>query len=284
MSKYTTQLRFICESLAGCTESSEDFNTVINTARPLLFNFTYPFFTDDETLIEQHPELSGYKENLEKKIIYHYYLREIGQETVGVFKLFLQRELNEIMPYYNQLYLSTLLDYNPLTNNDGYEDVSRSKTGENEHSNTENSTTNNTGNSHSETTTDTTVNGSESTTGNTKTTEKIHDTPQNNVGGTANNYLSQVNESETDATSETTTETTTHSTSETDGNTSSETVYEKQGQDNGEFTESETSNRHIYGKHGGTDYADLVKKYRDTFLNIDLMIINDLDDLFLHLW
>ena len=68
MSKYTTQLRFICESLAGCTESSEDFNTVINTARPLLFNFTYPFFTDDENLIEQHPELSGYKENLEKKI------------------------------------------------------------------------------------------------------------------------------------------------------------------------------------------------------------------------
>ena len=44
----------------------------------------------------------------------HYYTREIGFETVGLWKLKLQTKLNEIMPYYNKLYETELLKYNPL--------------------------------------------------------------------------------------------------------------------------------------------------------------------------
>lgn len=41
---------------------------------------------------------------LEQKIIDHYYFRQIGQETVGRFKHYLRARMNEIMPYFVQLY------------------------------------------------------------------------------------------------------------------------------------------------------------------------------------
>lgn len=42
--------------------------------------------------------------------------------------------------------------------------------------------------------------------------------------------------------------------------------------------------RHVYGKMGSTPYADLILKYRKTLLNIDMLIIQQLGDLFLNLW
>ena len=56
----------------------------------------------------------SYRETLNNKIITHYWMREIGAETAGLFKLYLNRTMGEIMPYYNQLYKSTQLDFDPL--------------------------------------------------------------------------------------------------------------------------------------------------------------------------
>lgn len=56
----------------------------------------YPIF--DET----------YRPGLNKKIIQHYWNREIGQETEFLFKFAMGRKMNEIMPRYNQLYLTEL--------------------------------------------------------------------------------------------------------------------------------------------------------------------------------
>lgn len=104
MSKYTTELRFICENLCGYTESQglSKVEEIISKSAPLIFDFDYPIFDDN------------YKIPLEKKIIRHFYLREIGFETLGLWKLKLNDKLNEIMPYYNQLYESELLKFNPL--------------------------------------------------------------------------------------------------------------------------------------------------------------------------
>ena len=55
---------------------------------------------------------------LEKKIIEHYYFRQIGFETVGRFKFELNTRLREIMPRYNKLYKTTLFKYNPIHNYD----------------------------------------------------------------------------------------------------------------------------------------------------------------------
>lgn len=53
---------------------------------------------------------------LEKKIIEHYYFRQIGFETVGRFKFMLNTRLREIMPRMNKLYKTTLFKYNPIEN------------------------------------------------------------------------------------------------------------------------------------------------------------------------
>lgn len=53
---------------------------------------------------------------LEKKIIEHYYFRQIGFETVGRFKFYLNARLREIMPRMNKLYKTTIYKYNPIEN------------------------------------------------------------------------------------------------------------------------------------------------------------------------
>lgn len=53
----------------------------------------------------------SYRNVLNDKIKNHYLFREIGQETPGRFKHYLDTKLNEIMPYYNQLYQTTLQNY-----------------------------------------------------------------------------------------------------------------------------------------------------------------------------
>ena len=49
MSKYTTELRFICETYAG-ESSSKGYNSVeeiIELARPKLFDFPYDIFDEE---------------------------------------------------------------------------------------------------------------------------------------------------------------------------------------------------------------------------------------------
>lgn len=41
---------------------------------------------------------------------------------------------------------------------------------------------------------------------------------------------------------------------------------------------------HVFGKMPGKSYSKLLQEFRDTFLNIDLMIIRELSDLFFGLW
>lgn len=105
MSKYTTEVRFICESSANLTESTgfNDVEDVLNKSWNKIFS-DFPIFDED------------YRAELCKKILRHYYTREICCETVGRWKLFLADRMRNIMPYYNQLYQSTLLTIEPLIN------------------------------------------------------------------------------------------------------------------------------------------------------------------------
>ena len=56
----------------------------------------------------------NYREVLNKKIIDEYYFREIGVETPARLKHHLNHTMDMIMPYYNQLYESELLEIDPL--------------------------------------------------------------------------------------------------------------------------------------------------------------------------
>lgn len=118
MSKYTTELRYICESYAGLKDVGDysDISEVIEKSRPKIFDFDYP--------IQQ-----THKVELETKILTHYYTREIAHETVGRWRLALRSKMQDIMPYYYQLYDSVDNHiYNPLED----VDVTRTKNTESE--------------------------------------------------------------------------------------------------------------------------------------------------------
>ena len=63
-----------------------------------LFDFDYMFYCDDEEI----------RQNFENKFQDTYMFHEIGQETVVRFKHYLRTKLNNIMPYYRQLYETEL--------------------------------------------------------------------------------------------------------------------------------------------------------------------------------
>lgn len=101
-----------------------------------MFDFDYDFYTDNQDI----------KQSFETKFIDTYLFNEIGQETVARFKHFLKRRLNNIMPYYKQLYETELrtkeIDF--MLNKDLTETFERIVEGEN--TSNVNSNSNNTSN------------------------------------------------------------------------------------------------------------------------------------------
>lgn len=253
MSKYTTEVRFICENSAGLSESegADNIDSILDKCWNKVFNFDFPIFDEN------------YRQVLCRKILKHYYTREIAHETVGRWKLAMNAKLNEIMPYYNQLYKSELLEFNPF-----YDvELTRSREG----SGTSNKTSNNT-----ETNSGTTKNvSSGSSTNNTDTLNRFSDTPQNSMDtqGIADSVplttVTKVNEDNT--TTNESTDTLTRNDSKTGNGTENINNTDK-------YIET------VKGKQGTENYSSLLKKFRETFLNIDMMIIEDCSDCFFTLW
>ena len=136
MSKFTTEVRWICETFASRSNPDIDLDVaspteIITAAAPQVFNFKFPMYDE------------GYRLPLEVKILRHFYTREIGEETVALWKLRLEDRLNIIMPYYNELYKSALLKFNPLYDVDYTKEGRRSGTGTTENSTSEHIVTNN---------------------------------------------------------------------------------------------------------------------------------------------
>lgn len=269
MSKYTTEVRYICESKAGLSSSvgANIVDTIIENSRTKIFNFNYPIF--DET----------YRPILEKKILKHYYTREIGLETVGLWQLKLNTVMNEIMPYYNKLYKSELIEFNPLYDTD----LKTVRTvEENTTKDSTKDSTNVTDNNNSVTiNNDNTKHGESESTINQK--NLYSDTPQNGITDVeSGNYL-------TNATIDNT------STNGTQNGTShSESVSENEGKtnivDHGTVKDvalnMEDYVENITGKSGGDSFSKRLIQFRETFLNIDLMVVEDkkICDLFMMLW
>lgn len=307
MSKYTTQVRFICETAAGLNESEGQTSVkqVIAAAIPSVFDFDFPIFDE------------SYRNVLETKILKHYYTREIGLETVGLWKLKLDTKLNEIMPFYNQLYKSELLEFNPFYDVDLTRDHNLKKEETTKQDATEKGTTEKTGNIDDNTHTETNDNqNSESTTdlqnttgsiskeqlGATKTHyDKYSDTPQGSLQNVQNDtYLTNARmindtDSQTGETTvsgndtskgTTTANTNADGTSDTERNISTNDSEEKSVSQNVNKNLSSIDDyiEHVKGKNGGVSYSAMLNEFRTTFLNIDMQIIDELSDLFMNLW
>ena len=242
MSKYTTEVRFICESKAGLSDSVgfNQIDDVISNSWNKIFD-NFPIFDE------------SYRSVLCSKILKHYYTREISAETVGLWQLWLNTRMGEIMPYYNKLYESALLEFDP------FKDTNYSRN----HGGTFTGDTVRNGRSEID------VDNSVTSNGTSNSKNLFSDTPQGAITNIENeSYL-------TNATLIKDTDT---NTTNTDGNSTTQNT-ETTG-----VTNTDNWIETIVGKQSTVSYSKLLQEFRDTFLNIDVMIINDLSDLFMNLW
>lgn len=353
MSKYTTEIRYICESNAPVTvyrrttyyianqtyyvkEGTEyvvadpqptirtdfdeniyyikvtytqsvgydDIDRVIESGRNYIFDFDYPIFDEN------------YKSVLETKIIKHYYTREISEESVGLWKLRLNDKMNIIMPYYNKLYESELLEFNPLYDvdltrtqireNEGNEITSRSDRENVEGDNVRARTETNERTNESATENISAQNSENNSDGSSSGTrwDLYSDTPQGGVVGIdnattsvgSNAYLTNARkltdeeeheEHATGAAESVSSGTANESTSaNNEANEIGNYTSERTGSSDGvrALSSMEDYIEHITGKQGTMSYSKMLEEFRKTFLNIDKMVINELSDLFFGLW
>lgn len=287
MSKYTTEVRFICESKSGLENSKgcDDVDEILNNSWNKIFTTKAEIFDEN------------YRAVICKKILKHYYLREICSETVGVWKLWLNTRLEEILPYYNQLYKSALLEFNPLY------DVNITRThnrtiDENKTENgtsTETSTDKNTGSGTRDNTTSGTNknSGTSSVTDNGSSNSKdlYSDTPQGALTGVeTETYLTNARKiTNTDSSTSESTNSGNGEYKDT-GSVKYTDTSERENTKNGSNSNTGTVNNteeyleSVIGKQGSGSYSGMLKEYRDTFLNIDRMVIAEFDDLFFGLW
>lgn len=247
MSKYTTEVRFICESKAGLLESvgCDDVNEVLEKSWDKIFDKTFPIFDEN------------YRKPLCKKILKNFYTREICAETFGLWKLWLNNKMEMIMPYYNQLYESELLEINPFWNFD------YTRTGGEQKDSDTSVNEQRVGS----------VNEGTMTTVNEDKNEwnKYSDTPQGALTNVANGtYLTNATQDTAD--NETSTESSTFQ--NTTGAKQTTTDF---------GTVSEYTER-VCGMRGVTSVPRLLDEFRNTFLNIDQLICEELETLFLQLW
>lgn len=216
-------------------------------------------------------------------------MREICCETVGLWLLWVNTRLEEIMPYYNQLYESAKIEFNPIHDVDLSRTSKRNVVGTSKEDETR--TNNRTGSKTLAGNRDTDSTGSDtrktkSTSDETKR-DLYSDTPQGAITGLENeNYLTNARKI-TDNTNGTGNEEST--TTEKSGTTYKETE-DTTGKDDGVTSNTGSSNttedyiESIVGKQGTESFSSLLNKFRETFLNIDMLVIEEFRDLFFGLW
>lgn len=295
MALYTTQVRTICEASLGM-ETPGGFDSVNETLRksaPLVFNFDFPIWDEN------------YRLTLETKILKHYYMREIGFETVGLWKLYLDERLNLIMPYYNELYKTTVLDFNPYydvdltTEHEGDNKRAGTNTAHEVDDNEKNISR--TGKSKKTDATDTTSNGEVNTVGEDHNVHqggdvsKYSDTPQGSIRDLyRDRYLTNATVNSNNSTDDNNSLNKQTSQQNVKGNDVSDAEFEeitgekgkknntKVGQEQVDTTEKYIN--HVIGANGNRTYSYKLIEFRTSIINIDKMIIDELQDLFLGLW
>lgn len=176
----------------------------------------------------------NYRETLNNNILNHYYENEIGFETAPLFRFYLNQKLNEIMPYYNELYKvqKKLIDENLLLNN---VNITESLTGSN-----------------------TTQSSSESTS-NSNGKNLFQDTPHGELSST------DIDDQKW-ATNLTQNKNIINDESSASGSGTNEYI------------------KTIVGNNGGKFNIDVLNDIKNNLMNIDLMIINELYDLFMQIF
>jgi len=214
MSAFTIKLKDAIELTGGTVEITNGIRVLTGGDIGLAH---YPIYDEN------------YRPHLNGLIIDHYWNREIGMETIDMFQLVMRRKMNEIMPYYNQMYQSAQIEYEALSTID----LQTANTG---NTTQEQST-------HAEGSSDNSSRAVSST------------TPQTMLSGDAD-YASSAADSKA------------VSSSNQDGTLNT--------------TLDSTNDVHVTGYQGAA--SDLVVRYRQSLINIDMMIITEIEECFMLVW
>ena len=236
MSKYTYQLRNVI------------MFTSLNEVKSWLTDYDLAdYLTSDQLKVVTEAGLFD-KDKLADRIINHYYMREIGVETIGLFKLRIKTKLDLLMERYAPLIYTNSIEYDILVNEDYTETFNRSTSGTDTNTNTST--------------------GSNSTTSSGSGLTVSSDTPQGQISKAtilAGQYATSTSAGEN-----------TNTTSTTDSVTNSSS---------GSNSGTETFTRRVKGNRGiSATYQAMIKQYRENILTIYNDIINDLNDLFMGIW
>ena len=232
MAKYTIELRRICE-LYGREEVENWFKSYD------ISDYLTPIQIE---VLEKNKVWS--KDRLAKKIVDHYFMREIGFETPALFKHYALVTMQEIMEKYLLLIYSKYLEYDPLSNVDYNETYTREIEGEAQ----------NTGNSKS------------NSNSNSNGYNVSNDTPQTNINKQNllnGKYASNISSSETESNINDETNTSSNGTSKT----IEKYTHHMEG-DNGVIVTNQY----------------LVREFRELATSYDLEIIKELNSLFMGLY
>jgi hypothetical protein len=230
----------------------------IEQGRGKLFDFDYPIFD------------AAYKEIFETHFIRNFYTREIGFETEGLFKFKLENWLSINMPYFNKMFQSELMEFDPLTN--FKVDTTQNKKAD------RNMTSDSTTSGSSKST------NNQSASGTSKQDEfgrhLQSDTPDARLAITTQDgkgvieYASQIQEN-TDTNSKTNNSTMKGDSTDTSSVNSNSTGKQNEIED---FIESKI------GKIGNQSYSSMLNEYRSTLLRIENKIFNEMQELFMLLY
>lgn len=128
MAKYTIELRKVCDIYGR--ENVENWFKDWDLK---------DYLTEEEISVINNRGVFS-KDKLATQIVNNYFMREIGQETPALFKLYVKNKMTQIMEEYSPLIYSTSIKYDPLVNVDYTETYSRQV---NDAGNASSNTTNN---------------------------------------------------------------------------------------------------------------------------------------------
>lgn len=120
MAKYTMELRTVCDIVGR--------DTVENYFKDYCLN-NYLKENEIETILNAN---IWNKDRLAEQVVDHYFMREIGYETIALFKHYCKVYMREIMERYLPLIYSNSINYDPLVNIDYTEEFTRNINGSGE--------------------------------------------------------------------------------------------------------------------------------------------------------
>ena len=236
-----------------------------------LFTFNYDFYTDDKNT----------RKEFERLFIEHYYFREIGFETPERFKMKLKAKLDLIMPYYRQLAMTEWERVRTVEQMMTSKNLKETSTHEQKISGQSSSNGTSSNNDTQSGTNGTTSTSSQSTTQTDSQTSKTS-TLNDGVSQASLNdgYLTGVSQTQNNSTNELSVNNTSSQNITSSLNSSS--THETNG--NNVQTLTETNVFESKGDIGIQTPAYAITEWRKVLININKMIIDECNDLFMKIY